>query len=152
MSHLPQTDLGRFHSNLEKFFSNLKTAYPDDTDLPYYWDKIIAVKKINARMVVENFMSAVEPYIEQIMSKDDNFFLFLDVQSVVEMDSQGMIASNAYVELINKLKTLWNNMTVASKEHIWKYFQIFVTLAVKVNKRHDLVTVLNKYRKMPLTL
>lgn len=138
------TDLGKFNNNLDKLFTTLETAYPSDPDLPYYKDKILAARKINSRMVVEQFLEAVEPYIEQIMRKDVNFFVTLDLQGVVE--------DNSYIKLIRKIKTLWDNMTLTSHEQIWRYFQIFVTLGIKINKRHDLLSTLNKYRTVPLVM
>lgn len=140
----PLTDLGKFNNNLDKLFTTLETAYPDDPDLPYYKDKILAARKINSRMVVEQFLVAAEPFIEQIMIKDVNFFMDLNVH--------GLLEDNSYIKLVRKIKTLWQTMTPTSQEHIWRYFQIFVTLGIKVNKRQDLLPILNKYREVPLVL
>ena len=141
---LPPTDLGKFNNNLDKLFSNLETSYPDDSDLPYFKDKVIAARKINSRMVVEQFILAIEPYIDFIMTKNVDFFL--------NQEWGNVIGDNSYMQLVDKIKTLWVTMTPESREQIWKYFQIFVTLGIKITKRHDLLQVINKYREIPLVL
>lgn len=138
------TDVGRFNNNLEKMFQDLEKAYPDDQDLPYYRDKIALARRANAKMIVEQFMLASEPYIEHVMSKNDKFFLELDVHS------KGLIEDNNYLQLIHKIRTLWMNMSNSSQESIWKYFQILVTLSVRALQRRDLLPILNKYRTTPL--
>jgi len=140
----PVSDLSRFNNNLQKLFATLESSYPDDADFPYYKDKIIAAQKINARLVIEQFMEAAAPFTEQIMSKDESFFLNLDIDSLVE--------DNSYMKLVSKIKTLWANMTPSSRDQIWKYFQIFITLGIKVNRRSDLLPILNKYRETPMIL
>lgn len=140
---MKKTDIGRFNDNLEKLFQDLEQAYPDDKDLPYYKDKITLARRANAKMVVEQFMIQAHPYIEQVMSKDEDFFLNLNPD--VQNDEQ-----NNYVQLVGKIKSLWLNMTEQSKQNIWKYFQILITLAIRALKRRDLLPILNKYRSIPL--
>jgi len=140
----PPTDVGRFNNNLEKMFQDLEKAYPDDRDLPYYRDKISLARRANAKMIVEEFMKASEPYIEHIMAKNDRFFLELDVSG------EGLIEDNNYLQLVHKIRTLWINMSSSSQKNIWKYFQIFITLGIRAMKRRDLLPILNKYRSTPL--
>lgn len=138
------TDLGKFNSNLDKLFSTLENAYPNDKELPYYKDKIVVARQVNARMVAEQFLEMATPYINQIMTEDVNFFMNLNLN--------GLVDDNSYIKLVNKIKSLWLTMTPTSQDQIWKYFQVFVTLAIKINKRHDLLPVINQYRQIPLTL
>ena len=143
-SSAPVTDLSKFCNNLEKLFSNLEKAFPQDSDLSYYKDKIMSARKINPRLIVEQFMLMAEDFIDQIMQKNADFFLDdLEVENLVD---------NSYFDLTNKIKTLWINMSDSSKEMIWRYFQIFITLGVKITKRHDLLPKLNQYRDVPLTI
>jgi len=137
------TDVGKFNNNLEKLFQDLEYAYPEDSDLPYYRDKISLARRANAKMIVEQFMVMVEKYIEQIMLKNDKFFIDLNVCE------EGLVDNN-YIQLVQKIKSLWLNMTEASQQSIWKYFQILVTLAIRALKRRDLLPTLNKYRATPL--
>lgn len=138
------TDLGKFNSNLDKLFTTLETAYPNDPELPYYKDKILVARQVNSRMVVEQFLETAAPYIDQIMTQNVDFFLSLNLNGLVE--------DNSYIKLVKKIKSLWETMTPTSRDQIWKYFQVFVTLAIKVNKRHDLLPVINQYRQIPLTI
>ena len=136
------TDLGKFNNNLDKLFTALETAYPDDPELPYYKDKICMARQVNSRMVAEQFMEMATPYIDQIMSQNVDFFMNLSLNGLVE--------DNSYVKLVKKIKVLWETMSLTSQEQIWKYFQVFVTLSIKITKRFDLLPVINKYRQIPL--
>jgi hypothetical protein len=137
------TDTTKFNNNLEKFFGDLENAYPGDKDIPYYRDKIALARRANAKMVVEHFLKMSDKYLEKIMEKDETFFLNLNLNGSLE---------DSYIQLINKIKGLWGTMSDASRQNVWKYFQVLLTLAIKALKREDLLERLNKYRTQPLTL
>ena len=141
----PLSDLGKFHYNLDKLLNNLESAYPDDPNLPYYKDKIMAVRKVNPKLVVEQYISTVENYIDPIMSQNEDFFL-------TNLNYDNLIEDNSYLKLLHKIRNLWLNMTENSRNMIWKYLQIFTTLGIIITKRTDLLPIINKYRKIPLTI
>lgn len=73
-----KTDLSKWCDNLEKLFSNLETAFPNDQDLPFYKDKIMLVRKINPRLMVEQFMNIAKHFADEIMTKNAVFFTIVD--------------------------------------------------------------------------
>lgn len=145
MSKPELTDLGKFNNNLDQLFDTLEKAYPEDTDLPYYKDKILTARKINSRMVVEQFLTTAEPHIVQIMTKQEDYFLH-------NPEIESSIMEDSYIKLMKKIRDLWLNMSPTSRDQIWKYFQIFITLAIKVSKRADLLPIINQFRQIPLTI
>lgn len=140
----PLTDTGKFYKEMDRFFLEVISAFPEDKSFVYYRDKISALKSINSRLVIETFLEFATPYIEQIMSKDTKFFM-------EDINVNEVVTDDTYTQLIHKLRSLWISMTPGSQENIWRYFQIFVTYAVKITQRADLLPILNKYRAVPLT-
>ena len=63
-----------------------------------------------------------KPFKEQIMSKDDAFFISYDFQPVAQ--------SNSFVDLdiIAKIRSVWDHMAPQDKDHIWKYLQVLVLI------------------------
>jgi hypothetical protein len=168
-----KTDLSKWCDNLEKLFKNLETAFPRDNDLPYYKDKIMLARKVNPRMMVEQFMYIAKYFADEIMKKDTIFFTiideittkdisffdsldpnkpentkYLEIKALLQEQDGGL--STRYVQLLNKIRTLWEGMTNVSKDTIWKYLQIFITLGAIINKDQLTINTINKYRDLPL--
>ena len=159
MSKLPPTDTGLFHNTLQEMFVFLNKAYPDDPDLPYYQDQLEYGRKINAKLVVEKFLEGAESHIVQIFEKDESYFLnnieSITTTAIKKKAEEDSVEhdQDACEKLISKVTSLWKNMSDSSKLSMWKFFQILVTLAVKVTKRNDLIQIVNNYRKKnPLKL
>lgn len=75
---------------------------------------------------------------------------YLEIRSLLQ-DPDGAL-SNKYVELLNKIRRLWENMTEVSKGTIWKYLQIFITLGTIVTKDRKTADIINKHRDLPLQI
>ena len=174
-NNVVKTDLSKWCDNLEKLFKNLETAFPRDNDLPYYKDKIMLARKVNPRMMVEQFMNIAKYFADEIMTKDTNFFYIVDEITTKDIDFFNSLDPNIpenvkyleikellqgkdgalstkYVQLLSKIRTLWEGMSEVSKDTIWKYLQIFITLGTIITKDHVTVNIINKYRDLPLQI
>jgi len=149
MSKDQQSDLGKFCSKMDEFFSVLKNAFPEDKDLPYYEDKLKAARKINPRMVCEKFMKIVSLpadqnspnghlFLHHIMMNDDAFFL--------QLNASQYIMDETYLKLIDKVTLLWSSMSENSHMALKKYMQILVTRGAIATKDPMATAIINEYR------
>lgn len=148
MSRAPVSELGKFGAKMDELFSVLKKAFPNDTDLELYHDKLSMARKVNPRLVCEGFMDVVKMstdplnpaadlYIHRIMHGDDTFFVGLDVTQIVDPN---------YHALIEKITNLWLSMSESSQAAIKRYLQILVTRGALATKDARCVQILNEFR------
>ena len=128
------SSLSAFTNQLQNLISNLCEMYPDDPDLEFTKNSINLLKKTNPRKLHELFNSYVTQHNNEIMNKNEDFFISRDfVRTDLELDTQ---EDNDYAYLIMKnLKKYWNSMDQESKDNIWKYLQVLVVLNNKCLKK-----------------
>jgi hypothetical protein len=102
------------------FLTELAQMYPNDPDFSMFLTTIRLMRNTNPTLVVTNIYEATHPYEEQIMSKDEKFFVEKNYQDhTQEVD----------LDVMNKLKLYVNAMSESSKESVWKYCQNITRLA-----------------------
>lgn len=139
------TNVSKFNHNLSLLIFQLSKVYPDDYDLKKYSDKFEWGKKFNARMICDAFIDIIQDYIDEIMTKDEKFFL-------EKLDYHGKIDNPEYLALIQKIIKIWSESASQKlKDNIWRYFQTLLTYGIMAGKRHDLADKVNKYRSEPLS-
>lgn len=118
-----------FNDILDQFFDFLESNFP------YFKSDIILTKsttefirKSNPRLVVEQFMTLVLPYQQQIFDCNEDFFLNFE---------NNMNKSDLTVESIlagMKIKNMWlsDEITEHQKAYIWLYFQKLLKAGEKV--------------------
>uniref|UniRef100_A0A6C0J4Y9 Uncharacterized protein n=1 Tax=viral metagenome TaxID=1070528 RepID=A0A6C0J4Y9_9ZZZZ len=144
--HGSKSDLQVFRDNINKFIEQLVRIYPEDKDLMVYKDKVALYAKVDPRGMVEYFMNNMSNYTVHIMERNDDFFLKdLAIEQVTQKEK--------YRELFDKVRKLWlDGMTNETKNTVWQYFVVFVTLGAKITQDHNTITTINKYRKIPLKI
>ena len=60
---------------LNSFLGQLTTMYPDDSDFPMFATTLKMLKTTNPMMVVKYLHDSITPFEEQILNKDEKFFL-----------------------------------------------------------------------------
>jgi len=120
MSHL-----NAFLNQLEGFVNEMLVVFPNDTDFKVLSNSIGLLRKTNPRSILTLFFTSILPYKKYIMSKDENFFL---IHEFIEDDTTVDIEKNDIIDMTNKLRVLWSNLTDVNKEMIWKYFQVLILL------------------------
>lgn len=139
------SDLGKFGAKMDELFSVLGKAFPEDTDLPKYEDKLKAARKINPRMVCEKFMELVklsdgssELFLHKIMREDDAFFLGLN--------HSDFVCDQTYLQLLNKVTTLWTSMSQPSQNAVKRYMQILCIRGAQATKDPLALSIINEHR------
>lgn len=141
-----KSDLQIFRDNINKFVDQLTRIYPDDRDLHIYKDKVALYAKVDPRGMVEYFMENIGRYTRHIMQRNEDFFLKdLAIDEVTQKEK--------YRELFDKVRGLWlGGMSMETKNTVWQYFIVFVTLGAKITRDQEVVSVINEYRKVPLVV
>ena len=122
--------LTRFNNTLEQLIESIQEivhgVYPElETTLRTFGEQLNLLRKINPRKIIEEFIYWVYPYREEIMSKQESFFIGHSFQEVSE---------SGYDSIVNILhiKEIWVEFaTPHVKNTIWDYFQVMVLLCEK---------------------
>ena len=119
--------LQKFNVTFEEFIEDLVKVFPDDPELRVYEMLLRSCLKSDPRYVLDVFHSCVTvPYAEEILSKNEDFFLRHQYDSITETSSQAL-------DVVDRIKSYWKDMSEQNKEIIWKYFRILVLLDRKAN-------------------
>ena len=114
--------LSAFNNQLIEFADDLILLYPEDNDFRTFKTHIQLMQKVNARKMLNLFKEYCIPYTQEILNKDEDFFLNNNYNQ--DNDSDNLI-------IIKKLKNYWNNINNNNREIIWKYFEVLITLSTK---------------------
>jgi hypothetical protein len=112
-------DIKIFIDILYQFMDYLEVNYPMfKSDLYITRVSINVLANNNPRLVVEQFMSYILPYSEQIQNCEESFFLNFD--NLINQDTP-----NDNMMFAMRIKGIWlaKGTTDSEKAHIWKYFQ-----------------------------
>ena len=141
-----KSDLQIFRDNINKFVDQLTRIYPNDRDLHIYKDKVALYAKVDPRGMVEYFMHNIGRYTQHIMERNEDFFLKdLAIEEVTQKEK--------YRELFDKVRGLWlDGMSMETKNTVWQYFIVFVTLGAKITRDQEVVSIINNYRKVPIVI
>ena len=119
------SNLSKFNEQLLNFLQEMSNLYPDDKKLSNFYYTVELMKKTNPREIMNQFKLHVYPFKQQILEKDENFFLtdkFTD-----------SIKSQSGISEILRIKQIWmdGNLSNHDKECIWNYFKVFIYLIDK---------------------
>lgn len=136
------TNIGKFNDTIDNIFSIIEQRYQGDgqEQIEYHKYQLDLARRSNPRLVVEKFMTALTPFIGQIMTRQEAFFLELDLAREAS-DNQ----------IINNIKEIWQNHADDKlKDKIWKLFQLLLMYGAMVTCEPSQLTEINKYRSTPL--
>ena len=123
-------------SSIEKIFSTqllslmttLGNRFPEDKDIQLGITGIEQLKSINNKKVVDMFVMYCYKFREEVMKRNDDFFLNRDfISEDLGKDSN----TSGGTEIMNNLKRHWGELESAEKDAIWKYLQVLMTLSDK---------------------
>ena len=72
---IKDSDITKFNHNLSLLIVQLSKIYPEDKDLKLWSEKFEWSKKFNAKIVCELFVDLMGNYVDQIMTRNETFFL-----------------------------------------------------------------------------
>lgn len=118
--------LDAFYKIFMELLNDLTIIKPNDSSL--LWVKA-AVNLISKQMLAEQFMEYVNVYSDKILKKDESFFLD---ELHKEVDKESFAGQE-----IAKVRSIWQDpsTTQDTKNCIWNYFIILVTLGKKITKK-----------------
>lgn len=119
-----------FNDILDQFFDYLETEFLEfKSDIVLTRTGVEFIRKNNPRLVVEQFVSMIEPFKQYIFNCDEDFFLNFNLLD-------GGI-SNENSLLCMKVKKIWmsENITDTQKAHIWLYFHKLIKAGEKIKNR-----------------
>ena len=114
--------LSAFNNTLIEFADDLILVFPDDNDLKVYKNSLILLQKTNPRKVQIIFHTYIINYKDQILNKDEDFFI---------NDNYDSVKDEKNIVLIDRPKNYWSNISNSNKDKIWKYFEILISLSLK---------------------
>jgi len=117
--------LQKFNTTFSEFIDDIIQLFPNDSELKMYKSAISAAIRFNDKLAIEVFNeSIVKNYGEQLLAKDESFFLSHDYSDVV--------VNKDYNAIIDKIKNCWTSMSVENKNIVWKYFRVLILLSQKI--------------------
>lgn len=122
--------LTAFNNQIDNFLDDLITVCPEEKEFKMLKNGISLVRKSNPRIILVQFVEMIFPYKEQILLRNEEFFI------VKDFHEDFTNVSSDYISMItNKLKKIWESgITNSDKEKIWEYFQSLITLAELAQK------------------
>ena len=139
---VPLTDIGQFYKQIDDFKLKItgilhklgKTQ--EIIDIEKYYDKLLLVKKANARKAIELlYQYGVNVYATQILLRDEQFFL----GEVNEITQNKKIMEDYELNqndllFITQIRPVWEHLTPTVRSNIWNYVQVICLLAEKIVK------------------
>lgn len=122
--------LTAFNNQIDNFLSDLIYVFPKEKEFSMLKNGISLVKKTNPRIILNQFNEIIIPYKEQLLLRNDSFFIVKDFQ-----EDFASVSSDYISKVTNKLKALWETgLTDDDKKKIWDYFQSLISLAELASK------------------
>lgn len=116
-----------FNEKAIEFLKDLIDSFPEvGTEFQRIKTGLLALSSINPKSPQQIFNNYVlSKYKDAITNKDESVFL---------QETHFDIYSNRkeyWLEFIDHIKSIWQNMDVQNKEVIWKYFRVLIVLSDK---------------------
>jgi len=122
--------LTAFNNQIDNFLDDLMVVCPNEKEFGMLKNGISIVKKTNPRIILNQFSEIIIPYKEQLLLRNDSFFIVRNFQ-----DDFATVSSDYISKVTNKLKSLWeSDLTDDDKGKIWDYFQSLISLAELASK------------------
>jgi len=120
--------LNLFVQQLSSLGCELNEMYPEDVDIKMAKNTIETMKKLNPKMLAKTFSDYVLPYKDQILNREERFFLNdVDYAKVVDAEDQ-----QSTMAIVGNLKKYWSGMSAHTKDCRWQYCGVLVKLAEKI--------------------
>lgn len=114
------TSVSAWCEMMDNFLSELSKTFPDEPGVKKYKTSYELVRKANPRKCVESYMAACTEYSQQIMNKDESFFV-----------EQGETIS--FLKDMN-IKKHWEDpdLSQGTRDAIWQYIQTLYVLGTTI--------------------
>ena len=118
-----------FNDHFVEFISDIHSVFPEDADILSAKNSLIAIRKANPKLIVKIWIKyVVQPYQEQILAGDVNFFIQKDYSS--DLTKAGN--SDQIMQSIDRLREPVKNMDPENQKKTMKYIQNLSKIALMV--------------------
>lgn len=125
----PKSIISSFNTLSLEFMDAMQTAFPSEKNIAKHKKLFQRVIKANKRAPIRNFKEQSSPYREQIMNRDDQYFLgdnnFMNV--MLSADGSSEHKDN------DSISKAWGDLNDTTKEVLWEYLQSLFFLAQAYN-------------------
>ena len=121
--------LTAFNNLVINFNEDLIKTFPDENDFKVYKRGIEMLNSANAKKICQLFKNYSHFYRNNIINKDETFFLTTNYNDVLDNVEKKEGVEN----IINKLKICWSELSTTNKEKIWEYLNSLIKLSDMVN-------------------
>jgi hypothetical protein len=118
--------LSAFNDHFVEFVTDVQNVFPDDVDLLTAKNSLIAIRKVNPKMIVKIWnIYIVSKYSKEIEEGNIDFFINKDYSQ----DLSSSQNSDKIMESINRLREPVKQMNPTDQEKTMKYIQNLTKLA-----------------------
>ena len=115
-----------FNEKILEWIEDLINVFPNEQYFPLYKTLLSNTVWMNNTLPNKWFKYYMTPeYREQIINRNEQFFLQQSYDTMVEKDG-------ADLNFINKLKELWHLLSAQDKEMMWRYIQCLIVIDSKI--------------------
>lgn len=120
--------LSKFNEHFVEFITDIQQVFPEDVDILSAKNSLLAIKKVNPKMIIKIWKThVVNKYIDQIEKGDISFFINKDYSSDL---SKTYFSSNKIMEGIDRLRAPIRAMTSENQQKTMKYIQNLTKLSM----------------------
>ena len=119
------SNIKKFNLTIDNLVNDIILVFPNYEYLKVFREKFNLLIKYNVRKPIEFFKDSVYSFKEQIISKDEDFFINKDYNEDVQ---QLQYDSKWSLDQVLNLKELWTKLNDENKEVIWTYFSVLIKL------------------------
>jgi hypothetical protein len=113
------TSISAFNDMLDQFMVELKQTFPEEKALGKYYTGFDIMRSSNPRKCVVEFMNEITPYAQQVMNKDESFFIAGENLPAVLTEMH--------------IREHWTpELSQNTKDAIWQYLQTLYMLGTTI--------------------
>jgi hypothetical protein len=113
-----------------ELLNDLIRIFPDNPDFHIYLVASRAALALDETFMFFIFKQKVIQYEKQILAKDEQFMISMDVASQLETSTARV--KEHLIIVIHKLRELWSHISHENKEVIWRYFKTMILIYHKI--------------------
>lgn len=120
-----------FKSNVLSFLDNVISVFPKETHFIFFK---LAVKSglVSEKKILKDFSEIIIPHKEMVLQRNEEFFLTKCKSLVSNLP-------NVKDDDVDHFKNMWTSeqLTDEDRENIWKYFILFLNIALKYEENNS---------------
>jgi|TARA_R110001592_G_scaffold124382_2_gene333189 hypothetical protein len=119
------SNIKKFNITVGNLIDDLIIVCPTYEHLKTFKEQLNLLCKFNVRKSIEYFKNTVYIYKEQIVNKDENYF----IKKTYNEDIEGLEYDTEWtLDQVLNLKELWAQLDDNNKETIWIYFNVLIKI------------------------